>query len=124
MELEEFEEAIKKDDFAIGESFWLGDWEFEVVNRRGEDLLGEEKAVFKWELAREDFIQVIKDSHPEIKNPEGFFDRYEDEIVHYFGKGFDALLCECGINYESVIRDALEEVIRQNRETGSEENEI
>ena len=30
MELEEFEQAIRKDDFAMGDSFWIGDWE-EVV---------------------------------------------------------------------------------------------
>jgi len=34
MEIQEFEEAIRKDDFAVGDSFWLGDWEFEVVSRR------------------------------------------------------------------------------------------
>jgi len=117
MEREEFEDAIRKDDFAIGESFWIDDWEFEVVSRRGGKLSCDE-AVFKWELTREDFLQVIKDSHPEIKNPEEFFERNEDEIVHYFGKGFDSLICECGVSYESVIRDAFEEVLRQNREAG------
>jgi len=113
MRFEEFEKATERDDFAVGDSFWLGDWEFEVVNRRGESLLCEEKAVFKWELTKDDFIQVIKDSHPEIKEPGKFFGKHRDELVDYFEKGFDALICECGINYESVIRDALEEVLEE-----------
>lgn len=114
MELEEFEDAIRKDDFAIGDSFWLGDWEFQVVSRRGNNSLCEERAVFKWELFKEDFIQVIKDSHPEIKDADELFKRHADDIVYYFGKGFDALLYECGINYESVMRDALEEVLEND----------
>lgn len=124
MEIQEFEEAIRKDDFAIGDSFWLGNWEFEVVNRRGENLLCEEKAVFKWELTQDDFIQVIKDSHPEIEEPEEFFSKHRDELIYSFEKGFDALICECGIKYESVIRDALEEVIGKNSETAGEKNEL
>jgi len=34
MELKEFEMAIKDGDFAIGDSFWINDIEFEVVNKR------------------------------------------------------------------------------------------
>jgi len=44
MELEQFEEAVRKDDFAVGDSFWLGDWEFEVVNRRNGGKPAEEQA--------------------------------------------------------------------------------
>ena len=44
MELEQFEEAARKDDFAVGDSFWLGDWEFEVVNRRNRGKPAEEQA--------------------------------------------------------------------------------
>jgi len=28
---------LKDDDFAIGDSFWVGDWEFEVVTHRGDN---------------------------------------------------------------------------------------
>lgn len=38
MEIEQFEEAARKDDFAIGDSFWVDDWEFQVVCRRKGDL--------------------------------------------------------------------------------------
>jgi len=34
MKLEEFEHALKDDDFAIGDSFWLDGIEFEVKNKR------------------------------------------------------------------------------------------
>ena len=34
MEIEEFERAIKDKDFALGDSFWINDIEFEVVNKR------------------------------------------------------------------------------------------
>lgn len=32
MRIEEFEKALKERDFALGDSFWLDDIEFEVVN--------------------------------------------------------------------------------------------
>jgi len=125
MEIREFEEAIRKDDFAVGDSFWLDDWEFEVVNRRQQDgLFCRDAAAFKWELTKWDFLQVIKDNHPEIREPEEFFNRHRDDLINYFSRGFDALICECGINYESVIRDALEEVIGKDSETAGEKNEI
>jgi len=34
MKIEEFEKAIQCQDFAIGDSFWLNDIEFEVVGKR------------------------------------------------------------------------------------------
>ena len=34
MEIDEFIQALKDDDFAVGDSFWLDDIEFEVVNKR------------------------------------------------------------------------------------------
>ena len=34
MEIQQFQEAIRKDDFAVGDSFWIDDWEFQVVNRK------------------------------------------------------------------------------------------
>ena len=35
MQVEEFVQALIKGDFAIGDSFWIGDSEFEIVDRRG-----------------------------------------------------------------------------------------
>jgi len=114
MEIEQFEEAIRIDDFAVGDSFWLGDWEFEVVNYRiGGKPLYDNEVVFKWELTRNEFVQVIRDSHPEIKEPEKFFYEHQDELIDYFEKGFEALICECGINYESIIRDAFDEILEE-----------
>ncbi len=34
MEIEEFVQALKDGDFAVGDSFWIGDIEFEVVDKR------------------------------------------------------------------------------------------
>lgn len=34
MSKEEFDEALRLGDFAIGDSFWLDDVEFEVVSKR------------------------------------------------------------------------------------------
>jgi len=114
MKIQEFEEAIRKDDFAIGDSFWLGDWEFEVVSRRGGNALIEDEVVFKWELTREEFIQLIRDNHPEIENPEEFFDRHKDEILERFEDGFDILVGECGATYGTLMNDAIDEVIENN----------
>jgi hypothetical protein len=112
MELEEFQEQIKKGDFAIGDSLWLGDWEFEVVNRRRGDTLVEDEVVFKWELTRDEFVHVIADNHPEIENPEAFFDEHKDQIIHCFTKGFDVLVGGCGATYGTVMNDAIDEAIR------------
>lgn len=35
MKIEKFLRALKEDDFGVGDSFWLGNWEFEVVGIRG-----------------------------------------------------------------------------------------
>jgi len=103
IKIEEFEEAVRKDDFAIGDSFWLGNWEFEVVNKRQGDTLVEDEVVFKWELTKDEFVRVIADNHPEIENPEVFFDRHKDDIIHHFIKGFDVLVGECGATYGTIV---------------------
>jgi hypothetical protein len=112
MRLQEFAEATERDDFAVGDSFWIGDWEFEVVNTKapGKAVWGEE-VVFRWELTRQEFVQVMADNHPEIKDPEGFFDKHKDEIIHRFQKGFDALVGECGATYGTVMNDAVDEAV-------------
>jgi len=118
MKIEEFEQALKKDDFAIGDSFWIGDWEFEVVSRKtGNSLLDRDEAVFKWELTADDFVQAISDNHPEIENPEKFFDKNEDEIIDHFKKGFDVLVGGCGATYGTVMNDAIDEAISQSQDT-------
>jgi hypothetical protein len=114
MKFEEFEEAIQKDDFAVGDSFWLGDWEFEVVNTEAPGkAVGGDAVVFRWELTRKEFIHVIADNHPEIEDPEGFFDRHKGDILHRFSKGFDLLVGECGATYETVMSDAIDEAVGQ-----------
>jgi len=70
------------------------------------------KSFFKWELTRQDFIQLISDNHPEIKNPEEFFDQNKDKIVHRFAKGFDILVSGCGATYGSVMNDAIDEAVK------------
>jgi len=103
MELEEFEQAIRKGDFAIGDSFWIGDWEFEVVNRRQGDTLVEDEVVFKWELTKDEFVRVIADNHPEIEDAESFFDKHKDAIIHHFAQGFKAFVGGSGATYGTVM---------------------
>ena len=116
MKLQEFEKAIEEDDFAVGDTFWTGNWEFEIVNTKapGKEVCGDE-VVFRWELTRQEFIQVIADSHPEIEDPKGFFERHEDDIVHRFRKGFDSLVGECGATYETVMSDAIDEAVTERQ---------
>ena len=111
MELEQFEKALKEDDFSVGDSFWLGDWEFEVVNKERGLSASKHDMVFKWTLDREEFIQVVRDNHPEIKNPEEFFNKHKDDILYDFTKAFDVLVSECGATYGTVINDVIDEVI-------------
>jgi len=115
MRIEQFEDSIEKNDFAIGDSFWLGDWEFEVVNRRCGGKPAEDEVVFRWELTRQEFIHAIKENHPEQTDPEGFFDGHGEDIINRFRRGFDALVGECGATYESVMNDAVEEVLEQEQ---------
>ena len=112
MKLQEFEKALEQKDFAVGDAFWTGNWEFEVVNSRipGKDVWSDQ-AVFRWELTRGDFVRVIAAEHPEIDDPEGFFERHGDGIVHRFEKGFDVLVGECGATYETLMSDAIDESI-------------
>jgi hypothetical protein len=119
MKIKEFEHALQEDDFGVGDSFWIGDWEFEVVNTRaaGKAAQGDE-VVFRWELTRQEFVQVIADNHPEIEDSEGFFERHEDEIVHCFEKGFDVLVSECGATYGSVMNDAIDESLDEEELPG------
>ena len=115
MELEQFEEAVRKDDFAAGDSFWLGDWEFEVVNRRNRGKPAEEEVVFRWELTRQEFVRVIAGNHPEIHDPKAFFEGQRDNIMHRFRRGFDALVGECGATYETVMNDAIAAAVGQEQ---------
>jgi len=116
MELEEFEEAIRKDDFAIGDTFWIGGWEFEVVSSRGQGACRDsDEVVFRWQLTKDDFVQLISDNHPEIENAEEFFDKHRDEIIDRFRKGFDVLVGGCGAAYGTVMNDAIDEVISRSQ---------
>jgi hypothetical protein len=125
MKIEKFEQALSKDDFEIGDSFWLDGWEFQVASRRNQPSAFNDAVVFKWELTQKEFIHEIKESHPEIKDPVAFFEKHKDEIIHYFGKGYDYLISECGMSYENVIRDAIEEVLQQDcKAAGGRQYEI
>jgi hypothetical protein len=116
MQLKESEKAIRADDFSIGDSFWIGDFEFEVVNRKNQAFENrEDEVVFRWELTRGEFVQMMKHNFPQVKNPGKFVGDFEADIVRYFEKGFDALVGECGATYETIMKDAMEEVLRQDR---------
>ena len=113
MQIQQFEEAIKKNGFVIGDSFWIDDSEFEVVGKRPRGVSPhEDETVFKWELAKEEFIQIVEDNHPEIENPEESYDKHADEVIHCFEKGLDVLVGECGATYGTVMNDAVDEVIK------------
>ena len=116
MKLQEFEKALEEDDFSVGDSFWMGNWEFEVANSRmpGKDFWSDQ-VVFRWELTRGDFVRLIADSHPEIDDPDSFFERNGDDIIHRFEKGFDVLVGECGATYETVMNDAIDEAMEEER---------
>jgi hypothetical protein len=117
MKLPEFEEAMGKGDLAVSGRFWRGDREFAVVNARAPaKAVGGEEVVFRWELTRQEFLQVLADNHPEIEDPEGFFAEQEDEILHRFRKGFDALVGECGATYGTVMNDAIDEAVGERKD--------
>ena len=51
MKMEKFLKVLRDDDFRIGDMFWLGDCEFEVVGKRGPNTViaddGEPKTIVK-----------------------------------------------------------------------------
>jgi hypothetical protein len=96
MECEEFEKAVRT---------------FEVVNRKSGGKAARDEVVFRWELTRAEFVQAIADHHPEVHDPEGFFDRHKEDILHRFQKGFDILVGECGSTYETLLNDAIDEAL-------------
>ena len=111
MKIHQFKEAIERNDFVIGDSFWIDDWEFEVVDRKFEEVLpDEDETVFTWELTKDEFVQIIKNNHPEIENPEDFFDNHASEIIRCFENGFDVLISGCGATYGTIMNDAVESI--------------
>jgi hypothetical protein len=117
MRREQLAEATGEGDSAVDERFWVGDGEFAVVNTRTPaKAVGGEEVVFRWELTRREFVQVLVDDHPEIDNPEGFFAEHQDEIIHRFQKGFDALIGECGATYGTVMNDAIDEAVGERED--------
>ena len=113
MELEEPETALKENDFAIGDSFWLGQWEFEVINSKDQAAATNDEVVFKWQLTAQQIIQLIRDNHPEIKDPSAFFKQYKQDILHDFAKAFEVLICDCGVNWSNLMNDAIDEAVSQ-----------
>lgn len=78
------------------------------------ETMRDEKVAYRWELTRREFVQAIADNHPDVDDPEGFFDRYGGEIVHRFSRRFDALVGDCGATYETVMREAIEESVDEH----------
>jgi hypothetical protein len=118
MKLQEFEDTFQNDEFTVGDSFWLRDWEFQVVNARGPSrVVSGDEVVFRWELTWQEFVHVTADNHPEIEDTDGFFSEHQDEIIHRFQKGFDALVGGCGATYETVMSDAIDEAVAEWRDT-------
>jgi len=116
MKLEEFEAALRDDDFCIGDSFWLGDWEFEVVNRKRDGRYAADEVVFKWELTRREFIQVIAENYPEIDDSEGFFDRHKDDVVYRLERGSAALIGGWGPASGSLMNEAIDKAVQKELE--------
>jgi hypothetical protein len=73
--------------------------------------------VFRWELTRQEFIRAIADSHPEIEDREGFFDKHKEYIIQRFGNGFAFLVSERGVDYGIAVNDAIDEAVGQEPET-------
>ena len=63
----EFKNAYKNGDFAIGDSFWLGNFNFEVKDSRLNRTINPNKLCLccnrEIDISRELFLRVIKDNH-------------------------------------------------------------
>lgn len=120
MHFKEFQKALKEDDFALGDSFWLGNFEFEVINRRGaKPGYNENDAVLSLDFLRCGFIDVIKKEHPEIKNADGFFNKYGHKIIRCFTQGVDVFVYHGIIDYIDLIKDAVNETVGQCKKSRS-----
>ena len=65
MKMERFLLALKEDDFGIGDSFCLGNWEFEVVGIRGPNrVVADDDAIFRQVATKRQFVERIADSYP------------------------------------------------------------
>ena len=47
MKMETFLKALREDDFGIGDSFRLGNFEFEVIGKRGLNRVDDEEVIFQ-----------------------------------------------------------------------------
>ena len=68
MEIEEFERASKDKDFAIGDSFWINDIEFEVMSKRKPTISLNEKKESKFRES----LRKVKHQIPELKKQQSY----------------------------------------------------
>ncbi len=85
-----------------------------------EEAVRKDEVVFRWELTRAEFVQVIADNHPEVHDPEGFFDRHKEDIMGRFKNGFAYLVSERGLSYEIPMKAAIDEALGLGQEQGKE----
>ena len=112
MRIEGFEQALREDEFGVGDSFWMGNWEFQVVNSRGlGKVVRSNDVVFRWELTRGDFVQMIANNCPQIKYPAVFFSRHRREIMFRLRKGLGGLVSEYGSASRTVMNAVIEEML-------------
>ena len=63
MKMERFLKALKEDDFGMGDSFHLGNFEFEVIGIRGPNRVDEDGPIFRQVRPRRSFAMRVEDQH-------------------------------------------------------------
>jgi hypothetical protein len=82
MKMEKFLRALREDDFGIGDSFRLGNFEFEVVGKRGPNrVVDDDEPIFRQVATGRSFASRIGDNHPGIRFAGGFFNAPENDTA-------------------------------------------
>jgi len=76
-----------------------------------EQALKEDEVVFRWELTRGEFVQMIANNCPQIKYPAEFFIRHRREIMFRLRRGLGSLVSEYGSASGTVLNAVIEEML-------------
>src|SRR3990167_1962883 len=100
MEIEEFERASKDKDFAIGDSFWINDIEFEVMSKRKPTISLNEKKESKFRESLRKVIDYLSD-----QESTDFWEHCE--CLTELHERDDWEQCKCEANKDHIYREVM-----------------
>ena len=121
MKISEFQDAVAEQNFEVGDVFWLGDWEFEVVGKRDNPrcrAIDIDRVACRWDVTEYEFIYAICSMqciYPEIEDAVEFYHEHKHKIIDNYIKGFRALIAESKTSHETVMSNAIKSAMKEEK---------